>query len=81
MDISDEDFVWIKENTYDKDGYSTRIRQETISETGYWNGSNLETLLASLNVARSHKVKGCESNCAWLDSLSQSSISLWLNKF
>ena len=67
MDVSDEDFDVVKEEiTYDKDGYSTRtLDKETIDETGYWNGSNLETL--PLKRYKTHKVKSVVIARGWMN--------------
>jgi len=67
MDVSDEDFDVVKEEiTYDKDGYSTRtLEKETIDETGYWNGSNLETL--PLKRYKTHKVKSVVIARGWMN--------------
>ena len=67
MDVSDEEFDVVKEEiTYDKDGYSTRtLEKETIDETGYWNGSNLETL--PLKRYKTHKVKSVVIARGWMN--------------
>ena len=67
MDVADEDFDVVKEEiTYDKDGYSTRtLDKETIDETGYWNGSNLETL--PLKRYKTHKVKSVVIARGWMN--------------
>ena len=67
MDVSDEDFDVVKEEiTYDKNGYSTRtLDKETIDETGYWNGSNLETL--PLKRYKTHKVKSVVIARGWMN--------------
>ena len=67
MDVADEDFDVVKEEiTYDKDGYSTRtLEKETIDETGYWNGSNLETL--PLKRYKTHKVKSVVIARGWMN--------------
>ena len=91
MDVSDEEFDVVKEEiTYDKNGYSTRtLEKETIDETGYWNGSNLETL--PLKRYKTHKVKSVVIARGWMnlanpasryDSASSShSIDLKENEF
>ncbi|MFS9221411.1 CocE/NonD family hydrolase [Streptococcus australis] len=67
MDVSDEEFDVVKEEiTYDKNGYSTRtLEKETIDETGYWNGSNLETL--PLKRYKTHKVKSVVIARGWMN--------------
>ena len=67
MDVADEEFDVVKEEiTYDKDGYSTRtLEKETIDETGYWNGSNLETL--PLKRYKTHKVKSVVIARGWMN--------------
>ncbi len=73
MDVSDEDFDVVKEEiTYDKDGYSTRtLDKETIDETGYWNGSNLETL--PLKRYKTHKVKSVVIARGWMNLVNPAS--------
>ena len=67
MDVSDEEFDVVKEEiTYDKDGYSTRtLEKETIDETGYWSGSNLDSL--PLKRYKTHKVKSVVISRGWLN--------------
>ena len=67
MDVSDEEFDVVKEEiTYDKNGYSTRtLEKETIDETGYWNGSNLETL--PLKRYKTYKVKSVVIARGWMN--------------
>lgn len=91
MDVSDEEFDVVKEEiTYDKDGYGTRtLEKETLDETGYWSGSNLDSL--PLKRYKTHKVKSVVISRGWLnlanpgsgfDSASSShSIDLKENKY
>ena len=67
MDVSDEEFDVVKEEiTYDKDGYSTRtLEKETLDETGYWSGSNLDSL--PLKRYKTHKVKSVVISRGWLN--------------
>ena len=67
MDVSDEEFDVVKEEiTYDKDGYGTRtLEKETLDETGYWSGSNLDSL--PLKRYKTHKVKSVVISRGWLN--------------
>ena len=67
MDVSDEEFDVVKEEiTYDKDGYGTRtLEKETLDETGYWSGSNLDSL--PLKRYKTHKVKSVVIPRGWLN--------------
>lgn len=67
MDVSDEEFDVVKEEiTYDKDGYSTRtLEKEILDETGYWSGSNLDSL--PLKRYKTHKVKSVVISRGWLN--------------
>lgn len=67
MDVSDEEFDVVKEEiTYDKDGYGTRtLEKETLDETGYWSGSNLDSL--PLKRYKTHKIKSVVISRGWLN--------------
>ena len=67
MDVSDEEFDVVKEEiTYDKDGYGTRtLEKETLDETGYWSGSNLDSL--PLKRYKTHKVTSVVISRGWLN--------------